>query len=441
MSRSGVNIYGYVYAESGVGEHTRLLVAAVREAGIDYAVVPFTDTLSRQQCRFDDLGHGEPVFDVNIIGVNADVFPEAVDHFGAGILTDRYTVGLWAWEIERFPAWMARSAQLVDEVWANSSYSAQSMQQAICRPVLPFPLPIKTLRPPSLSRAELGLPDGFLFLFCFDFDSVFHRKNPEAVIKAFTTAFRPGEGPSLFIKSVNGERQPELLARLSAAAGDRCDIHLVDSYWQDDEVQALMGLCDAYVSLHRSEGFGLTMAEAMALGKPVIATAYSGNLDYMTETNSYPVPYVPVTIGPGADPYPEHAHWAEPDIAAAAESLRRVWQHPAEVQTRTRQAQQDIKRLHSPRARSVFVRERLAIIFAELDGRRRRSPVAIPAPVTAPASAPAAREPGELIEIVRRRLVQGPAGFAWPCWGLRAQAFSAPFSQKSIPLKAGALSM
>ncbi len=146
--KPGVNVYGYVYAESGVGEHTRLLVSALREGGIDYAVVPFTETVSRQESVFDDFGSKDPDYDINIIGVNADSVPLFLEKFGHSCLEGRYTIGLWAWELEEFPDWMAKSADFVDEVWANSSFSAHSIARKICRPVQPFPLPIKTPEPP-----------------------------------------------------------------------------------------------------------------------------------------------------------------------------------------------------------------------------------------------------------------------------------------------------
>ena len=134
---------------------------------------------------------------------------------------------------------------------------------------------------------RLDLPPGFLFLFVFDFFSILERKNPLGLIDAFTRAFRPDEGPTLVIKTINGERRLTDLERLRAAAAGRRDILIVDEYYSAEQKNALMGLCDCYVSLHRSEGLGLTMAEAMALGKPVIATGYSGNLDFMTPENSY----------------------------------------------------------------------------------------------------------------------------------------------------------
>ena len=145
---------------------------------------------------------------------------------------------------------------------------------------------------------------GFLFLFAFDFFSIIERKNPLGLVRAFTQAFRPGEGPTLVLKTINGEKRLTDLERLRVAAADRPDIRLVDEYYTSEQKNALLRLCDCYVSLHRSEGFGLTMAEAMGLAKPVIATAYSGNMDFMSHENSYLVDYETSEVPADSDPYP-----------------------------------------------------------------------------------------------------------------------------------------
>ena len=144
-----------------------------------------------------------------------------------------------------------------------------------------------------------------MFLFVFDFFSVLERKNPLGLIEAFTRAFRPGEGPMLVIKTINGDSQRSTISKRCAPrrrAGR--DILVIDEYYSAEEKNALLGLCDCYVSLHRSEGLGLTMAEAMGLGKPVIATGYSGNLDFMTPENSYLVDYMMGAVPADCDPYP-----------------------------------------------------------------------------------------------------------------------------------------
>ena len=366
--KPGVNVYGYVFAESGTGEHTRLLVSSIREAGIDYSVIPFTTTMSRQEANFSDFGSGKPEFDINIIGVNADQMDVFVENFGPAALENRYNIALWAWEIEEFPDWMAKSAVYLDEIWANSSFSAKAIAKKVDIPVHPFPLPIRTPNPPARSRYDFGLPEGFLFMFCFDMDSIFARKNPLALIEAFKTAFPSEAEAHLLIKSINGDRHPEEVKLLQTASNGRRDILLWDGYLAGEEQDMLMAACDAYVSLHRSEGFGLTMAEAMALGRPVIATGYSGNLDFMNEENSFLVPHDPVKVGAGNDPYPNGANWAEPDVPTAASLMRRVGEASTEVAKKVERARQEIDKLHCPVVRGRLVVERLGSIRANIVG-------------------------------------------------------------------------
>ena len=195
----------------------------------------------------------------------------------------------------------------VDEVWAATRFVTEAIAAANQRPVFTVPVPIPVPRLiPDVSRARFGLPDGvFVFLFMFDFFSIIERKNPIGLIEAFTRAFQPHEGPILVLKTINGHRRLNDLEKLKHAIGDRTDILVMDEYYTAAQKNALLALCDCYVSLHRSEGLGLTMAEAMGLEKPVIATAYSGNLDFMTPENSLRAPALVASTAVLTVPCPE----------------------------------------------------------------------------------------------------------------------------------------
>ena len=167
-----------------------------------------------------------------------------------------------------------------------------------------------------------ALPEDFLFLFSFDYLSVFERKNPLAVVEAFARAFDPGDGAMLVIKCINGDTIRSTTNGCWPRPRAAPDIQIIDRYLTPREKDALTAACDCYVSLHRSEGFGLTMAEAMYLGKPVIATAYSGNLDFMTAENSLLVDTGSCRSAPARAPYPAEGEWAEPDVDRAAGLMR-----------------------------------------------------------------------------------------------------------------------
>lgn len=363
-----------MYAESGVGEHTRLVVAALAAAGIPHAVFPLTDTDSRQQGDFGDAASGEPPYPVHLVSLNADRIEAFYRERGPSFFADRYTIGLWAWEVEEFPEWLADQARYVDEIWANSHFSAHAIRSRVDVPVFAFPLPVAEPQGPFASRAELGLGHDFLVLFAFDFDSIPARKNPAAAVAAFRAAFAPGEGPRLLVKSVNADRHPRALAALRDAVGDRPDIELRDGYLDPPAQRSLMNACDVYLSLHRSEGFGLTLAEAMALGRPVVATAYSGNLDFMSDETAYLVPFRFAEIGPGQGPYPVFGRWAEADVDSAARALRAIWSAPEAARERGRRARAAILGEHGLAARAPFLAGRAAAIAETLAGDWHRPP-------------------------------------------------------------------
>jgi glycosyltransferase involved in cell wall biosynthesis len=213
----------------------------------------------------------------------------------------------------------------------------------------------------SKTRADFDLPEGrFLYLFVFDFMSYPARKNPWACIKAFREAFPKGDEPVNLVMKVsnvqpNDPRWQEIAVALEA------DPRILKREFnlEKSEVMALMSVCDAYVSLHRAEGFGRTMAEAMLLGKPVIATGYSGNADFLTKTTGFPVRYKKAKIKANEYPAGDGQTWAEPDLKNAAEQLVRVFENAAERQKRSHKGQAHIAAIHGAMAVGNTVRHRL----------------------------------------------------------------------------------
>jgi glycosyltransferase involved in cell wall biosynthesis/2-polyprenyl-3-methyl-5-hydroxy-6-metoxy-1,4-benzoquinol methylase len=364
----GVNLAGYFRGEVGVGEAARHLMSTLEAAGIPHSTVSYDATPSRKAHPFVERGDGRAPHDINVVCVNADQTPRFARDAGAGFFDGRYTAGYWFWELEDFPPTMHGAFEFVDEVWTATQFVAGGVRAIGRRPVYTIPLPVPIPRfAPNVTRDSLRLPPGFMFLFVFDFFSVLERKNPIGLINAFERAFRPGEGPILVIKTINGHMKLVELEKVRAAASPRPDIFVVDEYYSAAEKNSLLGLCDCYVSLHRSEGLGLTMAEAMALEKPVIGTAYSGNLDFMTPDNSYLVDYVRSAVPPGCDPYPKGSAWAEPDLGQAAEYMQRVYRSPDEARLKAQRAREDIVTKHNVDVTAVLLKQRLEEI------RRTRS--------------------------------------------------------------------
>jgi len=363
--KPGVNLIGYLKAARGVGEAARQVDAALRESDLPVATIDTPTDAGELPGALGSLEEKDYPYDFNLICVNADMLPAVAVAAGRQLFEGRHTAGLWFWEVTDFPEQWFGAFNDLDEVLVASEHIASAL-----RPI--SPIPIETVRMPitpapaaAMDRAELGMPEGYCFLFVFDYRSVFRRKNPLGLVRAFCQAFEPGEGPSLVIKSICGEEFPAEREALAAAVDDRPEIVLIEEKIPVAAKNAMIAACDCYVSLHRSEGLGLTMGEAMHFGRPVIATGYSGNLDFMTEENSFLVRHSLTGIGPDAPPYPADGQWAEPDVEHAAELMRRVYEDPETAAEKGQRAAVEIRRTHSFRALRESIEQRVHDVWAK----------------------------------------------------------------------------
>jgi len=371
----GVEVAGFLKSGLGLGEAARLYVDALREAGVPVQTttveleMPDVSAARKKTVEFEDVEHSGDL-PISLICVNAPELGQFRAQVGDGFFNRPRNIGSWAWEVDKVPSEWLPLFGIVDEIWVYSQYIADNLASAASVPVVRVPLPIVE---PVLDGAppDFGLPDKFTFLFMFDFFSTLKRKNPLGLIEAFKRAFEPGEGPQLVLKSFNGDYKPERLAEVELAAAAHPDIHVVDRYVTVREKDALVAACDCYVSLHRAEGFGLTLGEAMVLGKPVIATNFSGNTDFMTPENSYLVDWRLTEVGAGGENYPADGRWAEPDLDHAAATMRQVWEDRDEAQRRGARARDEIRADWSIEAVGRLARERLETVA---EGVRREGP-------------------------------------------------------------------
>jgi glycosyltransferase involved in cell wall biosynthesis len=308
---------------------------------------------------FEDFSETNP-YRVNLIHVNVDQVPEFYYQKGWDYFQHRYNIGVWFWELSRFPeGWLSRF-QWYQEIWVASSFCAESLAKVSPIPVVKITYPIwldeKAVRP---DRARFGLHESsFVFLFVFDFLSIFERKNPLAVVEAFRKAFIPREDVVLVLKSINSQsdrRGMDLIGR----ATNGLNVKMIDAHLTSDEMYSLIGAADCYVSLHRSEGLGLVMAQSMYLGKPVIATAYSGNMEFMTVNNSFLVKYRLVELDNDFGPYHTGNVWADPDTDCAAEFMRLVYEKRELGAQIGQRASMDIRTHMSPFVAGKEIRDRL----------------------------------------------------------------------------------
>ncbi|MBK8478666.1 MAG: glycosyltransferase family 4 protein [Opitutaceae bacterium] len=333
--RLGLNVVGFHQAELGVGESARCMVRAADAAGLPVAVVPLklnclnpqgdTTLASRLQ---DTNPHG-----VNVIHVDAPQSRDLDHHHGPAFRTGKYNIAYWAWELPEFPdAWLEH-AQYYDEIWCPSDFVREAVAAKLPQSVHTMPHAIGFARPTETTaaiRARFGLPaDRFLFLFLYDLNSYSERKNPRAVLESYRRAFPAAREVGVVIKVHNRASNPEAWARLQAEVAALPGAVLIAETLPRADIYALQAACDCFVSLHRSEGFGLAIAESMFLGKPVISTDWSASAEFVDATNGCPVRASLITLDRNVGPYAKGQTWADPDIEHAAWWMRRLVAEPA----------------------------------------------------------------------------------------------------------------
>lgn len=325
----GVNAVGFFSGLLGLGEAARAMVHGL--ATQDHLPEPMPYQLadfrvSHQPAMVDatfDAFDADFKYAFNLLMLNPPEHASMLKQYGVEQFRGRYNIGLWYWElVDIIPEWN-HCFKLIDELWVTTNYIRDNMLQ--CSPVpvhkVTIPILIDSTKV-QVSRAAFKLPEStFLFIFAFDHNSVMARKNPMAVVDAFRLAFGDRQDVGLVIKTINGDQHPEREQKLRDAT-QGLNTFFFDGDMERYESFSLFASCDSFVSLHRAEGLGLAMAEAMLLGKPVIATAYSGNMEFMNHTNSLPVRYKLVEIEQDKNLYRKGQWWAEPDVAHAAQCMQ-----------------------------------------------------------------------------------------------------------------------
>jgi glycosyltransferase involved in cell wall biosynthesis len=306
---------------------------------------------------------------INLIHANPDMLinqrHRVLSSLGDRYFQDKYNIGYWVWESQHyFPTQWLQTFKLFHEIWTPSNYSNQAISNVSPIPVMTIPHAISLPEDPAVDRQELGLPaDKFVFLFIYDPLSLSARKNPEGVIKAFQQAFdRSDDRVCLVIKTKGINAQT--LAKFKQLAADCAQIILIDAKFSRDRLNALIYHCDCYLSLHRCEGFGLTLAEAMFYGKPTIATGFSGNLDFMNRANSFLVDYQPIELDRDIVYFGKGTIWAEPDLDCASRYMQQVVADPALANQIGTRAARDIRSQLSPQAVGAKIQARMQAIAA-----------------------------------------------------------------------------
>ena len=358
----GMNVIGWFRAALGVGESARCMARACDAVALPVALIDLRlNCLNRHG---DDTLAGrlqeKSPHAVNVFHLDPPVSEQIDHHHGPELRQNRYNIAYWAWELPEFPEGWVRQCAYFDEIWCPSEFVRAAIAPKVPLPVMVMPHAIDFPRPEGEARGRFSLPpDRFLFLFVYDLNSYQERKNPLAVIEAYRRAF-PGEtGVGLVIKTQNRERHPENFARLQAALAGLSQAALITETLSRHDLHLLELACDAFVSLHRAEGFGLGVAECMFLGKPVISTDWSATAEFVNERNGCPVRFSLIQLQESHGPYAQGQTWADPDVDHAAEWMRRLVNEPGLAARLGAAARATIRERFAPAVIGARYRQRL----------------------------------------------------------------------------------
>ena len=362
----GVNVFAYLRGQFGLAECARMYARALLGAGYPTALIDVDIKLphdwndrSLDAYIREDAPHG-----VHLVFINPDYLQASLDQIGEARLAGKYIIACWFWELENIPTSWLPALELVDEILVASQYVGDAFARVTDKPILCVPLPLSDVGDSGLQRADFGIDArAFVFMTSFDFNSFVHRKNPFAVIRAFQRAFPDRDrNVQLLIKTSNGHRNPERLKLLLDSIGDDARIVVRDHVLDRADVQALQRCADVYVSLHHAEGFGLGLAECMAQGKPVIGTAWSGNMEFMDADNSALVGYTLVPVEEGEYAHHEGQRWAAADEGQAADWMRRLADEPGLADAIGARARASVLQTLSPERAAAALLARLSAI-------------------------------------------------------------------------------
>jgi len=349
---AGVNMFAFRGTGIGLGTAARGYATALRP------LLPVHEiTIPWNLKGPEETKIGSPPHAINVVHMNPDVLPLFLGRYGRDVLPTHFNVAIWVWELHAGYAPWHGQGQLFNEIWTPSTYSANAIRPVSKTPVYVIPHVVDELPPPDAVQPHDRGP--FQFLYIFDLASTFERKNPLALVRAFRKAFGSRKDVELILKYHHSEFDSPATALLERVAKATPNIRTINQTLPEEQVYRLLRSCDCFVSPHRSEGFALNLAAAMYYGKPVIATGYSGNMDFTTPENAFLIDYDLVTVQREAGAYKANYVWAEPSEDHLADLLRKVVDSPDEARRRAERGRRTIQERYSVKAVSETIRHRL----------------------------------------------------------------------------------
>lgn len=364
----GINLTGYIYSEMGLGQGCRCIAHGLQESGIPFSIVNYCNQNARSEDYEWKAYVGDAKYAINLVQINPDGINQARIRLGKNFWDKRYQISHFSWELPIFPSMWKGVCDYFNEIWTPSDFCTEAIAGQTKVPVYTMPYVIQPEISTLRNRTYFKLPkDKFLFLCMFDINSAMERKNPIGAIDAYLKAFsdsKRDENVGLVIKINNFLRRKEDYKALYQRIINRPDIYIIDEVFSKNDVNALISVCDCFVSLHRSEGFGLVLAEAMYFEKPVIATNWSANIDFMNKNNSCVVDYRLIPLERDyAVVYQKGQMWADPSIEHCAHYMQQLYADKQYYQMIANAGQQSIKKQCSSEVSANFILDRVRQII------------------------------------------------------------------------------
>lgn len=365
----GINLAGSIRCDTGLGQSMRLVADIIDNTGIPYMVYNYyvPPGGSMMNTSYDKKISDEFIYNINLIHVNPSEMAVAFMDMGVKRWDYRYNIGYWVWELEDFPKEWLPAFHLVDEVWTPSKFVTNVLKKYTSKPVYTIPFAVTAPVDKTFDRTYFHLPENqFLFLMMYNSGSTMERKNPMGVIEAFKMAFdKNNHDVGLVIKIGQSDENSKDMEYLKTVLDGYDNIYFIWEMLPKEGVNALIACADVFVSLHRAEGFGLVMAEAMQLGTPCIATNWSANTEFMDEQSACMVDYEMVRLDKDIFPFKKGYRWAKADIVQASQYMQRLFLDKSYYEEKKINAKRHIEDRLGMERSSGLVRRRINQILEE----------------------------------------------------------------------------
>lgn len=362
----GVNFIGPLKSQNGLGQSARLLAMLVKETGLSYAFNDYctTQIIARDDHSFDKELTDELPYGINLLHLNPFELRMAYLEKGRTLPEHRYNIGYWLWELDTIPPDWIPAIDLVDEIWTPSEYISNNFRKVTDKPVFTHPYYVTAPVLEQCDRAYFGLPDDkFLYLIMYDSNSTRARKNPMGAIEAYKTAFpKEQENVGLIIK-INHSSKDDVAVLEKELTGYQ-NIYFVTQTMEKEEVNSLIKAADVLISLHRAEGFGLVMAEAMLNDTVCVATDYSSNTEFMSHEAACMIGYDLITPEGDTGFYPKGSKWANPHPDEAAMQIKKLYEDPDYYRLKSENGRNYIEKKMCKEELVKQIKERLEQIYA-----------------------------------------------------------------------------